>query len=57
MILTVASGQGGTGKTTMAVNLALAVSSQMLTQSGAGVVFLDCDVEKSNKALCFVPGH
>lgn len=39
MIITVASGKGGTGKTTVAVNLALSVQSANL---------LDCDVEEPN---------
>jgi len=40
MILAVASGKGGTGKTTVSVNLA-----RML---GSGVKLLDCDVEEPN---------
>jgi MinD superfamily P-loop ATPase len=39
VIITVASGKGGTGKTTVAVNLALSVGS---------VNLLDCDVEEPN---------
>ncbi len=39
MIITVASGKGGTGKTTVAVNLALSVGDTEL---------LDCDVEEPN---------
>ena len=39
MIITVASGKGGTGKTTVAVNLALSIGSTRL---------LDCDVEEPN---------
>jgi len=42
MIISVASGKGGTGKTTVAVNLALAV------QDARPVQFLDCDVEEPN---------
>ncbi|HDG97265.1 MAG TPA: (4Fe-4S)-binding protein, partial [Desulfobacterales bacterium] len=38
MIISVASGKGGTGKTTVATNLAASV--------GQGVQFLDCDVEQ-----------
>jgi len=48
MIIAVASGKGGTGKTTVAVNLALASVSQR-------PVFLDCDVEEPNAALFFHP--
>jgi len=55
MILAVASGKGGTGKTTVAVNLALAVSSQETQQSDAKVIFLDCDVEEPNAALFLRP--
>ncbi len=43
MIITVASGKGGTGKTTVAVNLARA--------SGTDVQLLDCDVEAPNDHL------
>lgn len=43
MILAIASGKGGTGKTTVAVNLAWAL--------GAGVRLLDCDVEEPNAHL------
>ena len=43
MIIAVASGNGGTGKTTVAVNLARV--------RGAGVRLLDCDVEEPNAHL------
>jgi MinD superfamily P-loop ATPase len=43
MILAVASGKGGTGKTTVAVNLAQVY--------GAAVQLLDCDVEEPNAHL------
>lgn len=42
MILSIASGKGGTGKTTVAVNIALSVSAHQNLQ------FLDCDVEGPN---------
>jgi len=48
MIVAVASGKGGTGKTTVAVNLALSVTS-------ADSLFLDCDVEEPNAALFLHP--
>jgi len=47
MILSVASGKGGTGKTTVAVNLALSLVKSESVQ------FLDCDVEEPN-AHCFL---
>ena len=48
MIIAVASGKGGTGKTTIATSLALAVS-------GRSVGFLDCDVEAPNAHLFLGP--
>ncbi len=42
MIISVASGKGGTGKTTIAVNLALSIENVQL---------IDCDVEEPNAAL------
>jgi len=42
MIISVASGKGGTGKTTVAVNLALSLKNSHSVQ------FLDCDVEEPN---------
>ena len=47
MIFSVASGKGGTGKTTVAVNLAKAV--------GANLQLLDCDVEEPNAHLFLNP--
>ena len=47
MIISVASGKGGTGKTTVATNLALSVGFQ--------VQFLDCDVEEPNAHLFIHP--
>jgi len=46
MIVSVASGKGGTGKTSVAVNIALSVGN---------VQFLDCDVEEPNAYLLLHP--
>ncbi len=46
MILAIASGKGGTGKTTVAVNAARVLDSEVL--------LLDCDVEEPNAHL-FLP--
>ncbi len=51
MIISVASGKGGTGKTTIAVNLALALAKD----KGENVQFLDCDVEEPNAHLFLRP--
>ncbi len=51
MIITIASGKGGTGKTTFAVNLAYALSNK-----GERVRLLDCDVEEPNDHLFVKPG-
>ena len=50
MIIAVASGKGGTGKTTVATSLAKA-----LAQTGRQVNFLDCDVEAPNAHLFLAP--
>lgn len=47
MIISVASGKGGTGKTTIATNLAVSV--------GKDVQILDCDVEEPNAHLFLNP--
>ena len=47
MIISVASGKGGTGKTTVATNLAVSI--------GSGVQLLDCDVEEPNAHLFLKP--
>jgi MinD superfamily P-loop ATPase len=66
MIIAVASGKGGTGKTTVATSLALAVSGDSWNAADlpesttlSGPVFLDCDVEEPNAALFLKPslGH
>ena len=51
MIISVASGKGGTGKTTIAVNFALALAKD----KGKNVQFLDCDVEEPNAHLFLKP--
>jgi MinD superfamily P-loop ATPase len=50
MKITIASGKGGTGKTTVAVNLAWT-----LAQAGRTVTLLDCDVEEPNDHLFLEP--
>jgi MinD superfamily P-loop ATPase len=47
MIISIASGKGGTGKTTVATNLALSIDSD--------VQLLDCDVEEPNAHLFIRP--
>jgi len=51
MIISVASGKGGTGKTTIAVNLALGLAKD----EEKNVQFLDCDVEEPNAHLFLEP--
>jgi len=48
MIISIASGKGGTGKTTVAVNLALSLSNVQ-------VQLLDCDVEEPNSHIFLNP--
>jgi MinD superfamily P-loop ATPase len=52
MIVTIASGKGGTGKTTVAVSIALSLASDV---DSPKVLFLDCDVEEPNAALFLKP--
>ncbi len=50
MKIAIASGKGGTGKTTISTNLAL-----FLSESSDKVVYLDCDVEEPNGHLFLNP--
>ncbi|MBN1908634.1 MAG: ATP-binding protein [Pirellulales bacterium] len=50
MQIAIASGKGGTGKTTVATNLALVAS-----RAGQRVAYLDCDVEEPNGHLFLKP--
>lgn len=50
MTITFASGKGGTGKTTVAVNLAW-----FLAEAGQKVQYLDCDVEEPNGHIFLKP--
>lgn len=50
MRIAVASGKGGTGKTTIATNLAY-----LAVQAGRSVVYADCDVEEPNGHLFLNP--
>jgi len=47
MIIGIASGKGGTGKTTVATNMALSFESE--------IQLLDCDVEEPNAHLLIHP--
>lgn len=50
MQIAIASGKGGTGKTTVATNLA-----QVASHNGRRVAYLDCDVEEPNGHLFLKP--
>jgi MinD superfamily P-loop ATPase len=50
MKIAIASGKGGTGKTTLSTNLALFVSKQV-----SEAIYLDCDVEEPNGHLFLNP--
>ena len=50
VIIAVASGKGGTGKTTVATSLA-----KTLSKAGNRVTYLDCDVEAPNAHLFLAP--
>lgn len=49
-VVAVASGKGGTGKTTVAVNLA-----KLYAETGESVQYLDCDVEEPNGHIFLKP--
>ncbi|KPL03195.1 MAG: (4Fe-4S)-binding protein [candidate division Zixibacteria bacterium SM1_73] len=51
MIISVASGKGGTGKTTIATSLALLLSEERSQK----IQFLDCDVEEPNAYIFLKP--
>ncbi|KPK66414.1 MAG: hypothetical protein AMK73_00080 [Planctomycetes bacterium SM23_32] len=53
MLITIASGKGGTGKTTVAVNMAAALARGSITEGQ--VRLLDCDVEEPNDHLFVHP--
>ncbi|RKX26695.1 MAG: (4Fe-4S)-binding protein [Candidatus Zixiibacteriota bacterium] len=50
MEISIASGKGGTGKTTIATNLAVAIA-----RMGIDVAYLDCDVEEPNGHIFLKP--
>jgi len=51
MIISIASGKGGTGKTTIATGLALSIAEDF----PSGLQFLDCDVEEPNAHIFLKP--
>ncbi len=54
MIVSVASGKGGTGKTTVAANLAF-LCSEVAKVKGKKILFADCDVEEPDGHLFLRP--
>jgi len=56
MVITVASGKGGTGKTTVAANLAVSITESVSSKVNKNNTWiLDCDVEAPNAALFINP--
>ncbi|OIO72125.1 MAG: (4Fe-4S)-binding protein [Elusimicrobia bacterium CG1_02_37_114] len=57
MIISIASGKGGTGKTTIAVNLALSITKEipLSVRNDTSCQFLDCDVEEPNAHIFLKP--
>jgi MinD superfamily P-loop ATPase len=55
MQIAVASGKGGTGKTTIATSLALSLVNE--TRKADALLFLDCDVEAPNAHLYLKPTY
>lgn len=55
MIITIASGKGGTGKTTIATNLAWTISHAQEVEKKGSKWLIDCDVEEPNAALFIHP--
>ncbi|MBN1433690.1 4Fe-4S binding protein [Candidatus Fermentibacterales bacterium] len=53
LLVSVGSGKGGTGKTTVATSLALALSSSLAPDERP--LYLDCDVEEPDSALFLKP--
>ncbi len=54
MIIAVSSGKGGTGKTTVAVSLALSLADET-TNGSRRPLLVDCDVEAPNAGLFLSP--
>ncbi|MCF7927646.1 MAG: ATP-binding protein [Spirochaetales bacterium] len=57
MTISIASGKGGTGKTTIATSLALAVADQAKDDKTVNVRLIDVDVEEPNSALFLNPEY